>query len=326
MKVLITGGAGFIGFKLAKFHASIGDRVIIFDSLFKSNQQKDRELEELLHLPNVVFYQLDLTKPISLELKEEIDIIYHLAAINGTKLFYEMPYELCLSNLLITINFLKFLETIKFSKIVFSSTSEVYAGAFENGLMTIPTAEDVPIIFSQPTHTRFSYASSKFVSEYLCLQFGKKFEKDISVIRYHNIYGPRMGFKHVVPEIIMRMLNNESPFNVYGATETRAFCYVDDAVNATFKVASSSQTNQEIIHIGDQNGEVNILELAKRIKGILKKDVNLIPLEGLPGSVQRRCPDTSKLRALTDFKISTNLDEGLKKSVDWYKEYFESTK
>lgn len=323
MQILITGGSGFIGFALAKHHAIKGDNVVIFDSLYKSQKEIDSELQDLIDLPNVTFHEVDLTKEIQIKIDYEIDYIYHLAAINGTKLFYEIPYEVCLTNLLITINFLKFLENVNFRKLVFSSTSEVYAGALDYNLMDIPTAENVPVVFSQPTNIRFSYASSKFVSEYLCMQFGKQFDKNVSIIRYHNIFGPRMGFNHAVPEIILRMLNGENPFQVHGADETRAFCYVDDAVEASFKVAASELTNQEIIHIGDQNGEINILKLTETIKDILSVDVTLIPSKGLSASVKRRCPNTEKLERLTDFKIKTGLIKGLQESVKWYRNYYE---
>lgn len=323
MNILITGGTGFIGFALAKYHAVKGDNVVIFDSLYKSKKVVDSELRDLIALSNVTLHEVDLTKDVQVEIGYELDYIYHLAAINGTKLFYEIPYEVCLTNLLITINFLKFLESISFKKLVFSSTSEVYAGALDFDLMEVPTAEDVPIVFPQPTNIRFSYASSKFVSEYLCMQFGKKFDKNVSIIRYHNIYGPRMGFNHAVPEIILRMLSGENPFQVYGADETRSFCYVDDAVYATFKVADSDLTNQEIVHIGDQNAEINILKFTEMIKDILSVDITLEPVEGLPGSVKRRCPNTEKLGRLTGFKIKTGLKKGLEESAKWYKEYNE---
>ena len=330
MNILITGGSGFIGYRLAKFHSDKGDNVIILDSLYKSKNTIDDskntiddELRNLINLPNVTFHEVDLTKEVQLKIEQAIDYVYHLAAINGTKLFYEIPYEVCLTNLLITINFLKFLEKTNFKKLIFSSTSEVYAGALEYGLMDVPTAEDVPVIFSQPTNIRFSYASSKFVSEYLCMQFGEEFEKNVSVIRYHNIYGPRMGFNHAVPEIILRMLSGENPFQVYGADETRAFCYVDDAVEASYQVAASDKTNKEIIHIGDQDAEVNILDLTRMIQEILSTELTLVPAEGLPSSVKRRCPNTIKLRELTDFRIQTGLNEGLKRSVRWYKRHHE---
>lgn len=323
MNILITGGSGFIGYSLAQFHAGKGDNVIIFDSLYKSKKTIDEDLRTLIDLPNVTFYEVDLTKPVQFEIDEELDYVYHLAAINGTKLFYEIPYEVCLTNLLITINFLKFLENIKFRKLVFSSTSEVYAGALEYGLMDVPTAEEVPVVFPQPTNLRFSYASSKFVSEYLVIQFGKQFDKNVSVIRYHNIYGPRMGFNHAVPEIILRLLSGENPFPVYGADETRAFCYVDDAVEASYQVAASDKTNGEIVHVGDQEAEVNILDLTRMIQNILSIKTTLVPAEGLSGSVKRRCPDTTKLKKLTGFRIKTGLTEGLKRSIDWYQTHHE---
>ena len=199
MNILITGGSGFIGFRLAKFHAEKGDNVIIFDSLYKSKNAIDDELKDLISLSNVEFYEVDLTREVEVSIQDPIDYVYHLAAINGTKLFYEIPYELCLTNLLITINFLKFLEKINFSKLIFSSTSEVYAGALEHGLMNIPTAEDVPVVFPQPTNVRFSYASSKFVSEYLCSK---------NVINVTNNKSLLPGFK--VREISYGQTNNQT--------------------------------------------------------------------------------------------------------------------
>ena len=326
MNILITGGTGFIGFALAKYHAGRGDNVIIFDNLYKSQKVVDSELHELIELPNVTLHEVNLTEKVQVEIGFELDYVYHFAAINGTKLFYEIAYEVCLTNLLITINTLKYLESVNFKKLVFSSTSEVYAGALDLDLMDIPTAENVPVVFPQPTNTRFSYASSKFVSEYLCMQFGEQFNKNVSVIRYHNIYGPRMGFNHAVPEIILRMLRGENPFQVYGADETRSFCYIDDAVDATFKVAESELTNQEILHIGDQNGEVNILKITEIIRNILDVDTILVPEKGLSGSVKRRCPNTGKLERLTGFKIKTDISKGLEEAAKWYKKYHEKNK
>ena len=138
MNILITGGTGFIGFALAKYHAGRGDNVIIFDNLYKSQKVVDSELHELIELPNVTLHEVNLTEKVQVEIGFELDYVYHFAAINGTKLFYEIAYEVCLTNLLITINTLKYLESVNFKKLVFSSTSEVYAGALDLDLMYRP--------------------------------------------------------------------------------------------------------------------------------------------------------------------------------------------
>jgi nucleoside-diphosphate-sugar epimerase len=320
MKVLITGGTGFIGYHLAKKHVQIGDSVIIIDNMFKNDGKVDTEIETLLKQDNIEFINIDLTMPISdCLLPKDLDIIYHLAAINGTELFYKLPYMVAKTNISMTLRLLDYFEkqhSVK--KIVFSSTSEVYAGAYAMGHINIPTDETALIAFTQPTDSRFSYASSKFMSEFLFMEFSKKFEIPTSIIRYHNIYGPRMGMRHVIPELVTRLNNGESPLKVYGADETRSFCFISDAVDATISVANSDNTNQEIIHIGDQNGEIAINLLAKKIIDLMGLDVALEKMVGRPNSVSRRCPDTRKLFAKTGFKAKVGITDGLSKTIKWY--------
>ena len=121
MNVLITGGTGFIGYHLSNFHANKGDNVVIFDNLFKINRNQDKHIKEIFKRENVVFYDVDLSNKIEVDLPFEIDVVYHLAAINGTKLFYTIPYELCKNNILATINLFDFLEGQDIKKIVYSS-------------------------------------------------------------------------------------------------------------------------------------------------------------------------------------------------------------
>lgn len=317
-QVLITGGAGFIGYHLACYHVELGDRVLLFDNFFKSEGKKDPEFESLLNNQNVEMFQIDLKKPIpDVNVTGAIDIVYHLAAINGTRLFYEIPYEVCRDNLLLTLNLLNWLEDQKVGRLLYSSSSEVYAGADKFDLLKIPTDEHVPVIFPQPTDVRFSYGTSKFMGEFLSVYFGKKFNVSASVIRYHNIYGPRMGFKHVIPEFIFRLKKRENPFNIYGGNETRAFCYVDDAVKATHLVATTPECDSEIVHIGNST-ETTINDLAILMMDIFGEKFDLKEHGGFSSSVSRRCPDTSKLKELTGFEAKINLRNGVARTLDWY--------
>lgn len=318
MRVLITGGAGFIGYHLAEGHRRKGDAVVILDNLFKSEGRADPAFESLAGAPGVRSVTADLTKPLTLELDGGFDVVYHLAAINGTRLFYEIPYQVARTNLLITLNLLDWLERRPVGRLLYASTSEVYAGCDQVGLLTIPTAEDVPVVFPQPTNVRFSYGTSKFMGEFLCFHFGAKFNIPTSVIRYHNIYGPRMGTKHVIPEFILRMHAKENPFRIYGGQETRAFCYVDDAVQATSLVAATPACAQEIVHIGNQREEVTIETLARLVMEQFGEKVEIQECGGRSGSVSRRCPDTSKLKRLTGFEAQVSLREGLARTCPWY--------
>lgn len=321
MNVLITGGAGFIGYHLAESHRRRGDHVVVLDNLFKSEGRADPEFETLVGSPGVTYVAADLTKPLNgvgASSDEGFDIVYHLAAINGTKLFYEIPYQVARTNLLITLHLLDWLEGRRVGRLVYASTSEVYAGCGEVGLLKIPTAEDIPVVFPQPTNVRFSYGTSKFMGEFLCAQFGRTRGVPATVIRYHNIYGPRMGTKHVIPEFILRLRRRENPFKIYGGGETRAFCYIEDAVEATRLVAGTSGCAGEIVHIGNSREEITIEALARLLMDHVGERFDIQECGGRSGSVQRRCPDTSKLTALTGFEARVPLKEGLARTANWY--------
>ena len=318
-KILITGGLGFIGFYLVKKHLKLGHKVIVFDSFFKNKGKIDKEFQRVLIHKNLELIKIDLTKEIKVKSSfKNLDIVYHLAAINGTELFYEIPYKVATDNLLITINLLKLFEKIRVSKIIYSSTSEVYSDGYKMKTVKIPTNEKVPIIFSQPTDTRYSYGASKFMCEFLVREFGKKLKINTIIIRYHNIYGARMGTKHAIPQITNRILSGENPLKVYGADETRAFCYIDDAVDATYKLGIKKVKNGEIVHIGNDREEIIIKNLVKKILKILNKKIELKLLKGKSSSVKRRCPDINKLAKITNFRPKTNLDKGLNTTVNWY--------
>jgi UDP-glucose 4-epimerase/UDP-glucuronate decarboxylase len=319
MNILITGGAGFIGYHLAQHHAGLGDQVFIVDNLFKTEGSTDEDLGLLLARPNVKFLQLDLTElPPDLGSLPRINIVYHLAAINGTRLFYEIPYHLAKTNLLVTLNLLRALEKNAVDRLVYTSTSEAYAGCEQVGLLTIPTNEQTPVVFTQPTDERFSYGTSKFMGECLCLFFGKQFHIPTTVVRYHNIYGPRMGYHHVIPEFILRVRSKENPFHIYGGQETRAFCYVTDAVQATYRVATTSACVNETIHIGDPKEETPIADLAKLVMKQMGESFDIVEGGRRSGSVSRRCPDTSKLKRLTGFEAAVPLEQGLSQTISWY--------
>lgn len=319
MNVLITGGAGFIGYHLARYHAALGSFVTILDNFQKTDGQSDIEFDCLKGRPNVSAVTVDLTLPFShIARPKHIDVVYHLAAINGTRLFYEKPYEVARSNLLVTLNLLDWLKDANVGRLVYASTPEVYAGGQTIGTLDVPTNEEVPVVFPQPTDARFSYGTSKFMGEFLCFHFGRVEKLPVSVVRYHNIYGPRMGVKHVIPEFILRWRARENPFRIYGGDETRAFCYVDDAVEATRLVGTSAACDDQIIHVGNPQEEIAIRHLAMLLMEIAGERLEIEECGRRSGSVSRRCPDTTKLRRLTNFQPRVPLREGLSRTLRWY--------
>jgi len=314
----VTGGAGFIGLHLAKYLAAENkNAVIICDNLFRG--QMDNDFRGLIKQSNVKFIDIDLTNKEELsKLGRDFDIVYHLAAINGTKYFYEMPHEVLRTNVLSLINILDWLAGSSCKKMVWTSSSETYAGAATITKIPIPTPEEVPLAISDVFNPRFSYAGSKIIGELLCLNYAKAYGFNISIVRPHNIYGPRMGYEHVIPQFIMRIIRRESPFKIYGGDQSRAFCFVEDFVKAINLVTESPKTNMQIINIGNNKEEITIINLARRMFDLFDFHP---PLEVLPppkGSVDRRCPNITKLKELVGYEPQIELDVGLQQTYSWY--------
>jgi len=327
MKVLITGGAGFIGFHLAKQLSSDGFDVHIADNFQRGKRDNDFNL--LLKKKNVRLVPIDITKESQFsKLDKDYHQIYHFAAINGTGNFYRIPDQVLKVGAVGTINVLEWFSTKnKGGKILFSSSSETYSGLL--GLLgnkfKIPTPEDVPLIVDDPKNSRWSYGASKILGEVAFFSYAKarNFSK-FAIIRYHNIYGPRMGHEHVIPQFVERIIRKEKPFKIFGSEQTRSFCYVDDAVKATQIVMEADKTNGEIIHIGRDDDEIKIIDLAEELFDIADYHPKIKIEKEAQGTVQRRCPDITKLRKL-GFKPKVELRVGLKKTYEWYKKYFEKS-
>ena len=323
-KALVTGGAGFIGFYLSKHLAEEGYEVTILDNFARGKE--DVEFKELLEKDNVIFIKGDLTIPETFKKlkKDHYDYVYHLAAINGTGNFYSIPDKVLKVTLLGTINILDWFVKQKKGKILFSSSSETYAGALKilGDKFPIPTPENIPLVVDDPRNVRWSYGGGKIVAEIAFFAYAKAHDmKNFTIIRYHNIYGPRMGFEHVIPQFVERIVKKEDPFKLFGGEETRTFCYVDDGVKATRLVMEKEETNGEIIHIGRSDDEIKIIDLAKKIFEVVNTSPT-IKIEKAPeGCVMRRCPDTTKLNKL-GFKAEVDLKEGIKRTYEWYKDKF----
>ena len=317
MKVLITGGTGFIGAHLTKHALSQGHLVHICDNNVRGT--KDLFIDSLIN-QGAKFIKCDITSMEELsKLDKDYDIVFHLAAINGTANFYTIPYEIMRVSIVGTMNLLEYFKGQKL-KFVYSSSSETYACTFKFRKDLIPTPETIELCISDIFNPRYSYGGSKLAGELLVANFSHQYELDYKIIRYNNIYGPRQGFKHVIPQFIKRAFYKEDPFNIYGADQTRAFCYVDDAVEATMKLASINKKG--IFNIGNDEYEMLILDLAKKV--VKKYNYNpKFELQKPPeGSVHRRCPDISLLRKTIGFSPKYDINYGLDKTIKWYTEYY----
>lgn len=319
-KALVTGGAGFIGYHLSKHLADQGYEVTILDNFQRA--EEDKMFKDLIKKKNVKFIKADITLAETFEKLGEYDYIYHLAAINGTNNFYSMPDKVLRVTVLGTINLLEWFVKQKKGKLLFTSSSEAYAGALKilEDKFPIPTPENIPLVVDDPKNVRWSYGAGKILGEVALYAYAKAHNmNNFSIIRYHNIYGPRMGNEHVIPQFVKRVEKKESPFRIFGGEETRTFCYVEDGVRATQLVMENTATNGQIVHIGREDGEIKIIELAKKVFDIAKVNPEIEVLPAPEGCVMRRCPDTTKLRNL-GFKAEISLAEGLSRTYEWYKD------
>ncbi len=240
--------------------------------------------------PAATVRSADLTDPAAwAALPHGWDQIYLLAAVVGVRNVEADPARTVRVNALTALHAIDWIEPGE--RIFFASTSEVYAGGVDAGIVPVPTAEDVPVMVPDVTAPRFAYAISKLLGEAGFLHAAKAKGFAAVVGRFHNVYGPRMGADHVIPEMAMRAMAGENPFRVWGADQYRAFCYVEDAVDAMLRLMATPEASGQIVHIGDDTQETNITDLAKLVLRLTGADAALEPAPAPPGSVARRCPD-----------------------------------
>lgn len=325
-KCLVIGGAGFIGMNIVKKLAEKDNYNITIGDNF-SRGKKDEYLNSIIKKNNIKVVSADFTDSSSFkELESDYDYVYMLASVVGVEYTQKIPNELIRINTALIFNTLEWIKHTDCKKILFTSTSECYAGTIEAFNYEIPTPEDVPLCIEDITHPRFTYAVTKMLGESGFMNYSKIYKFECTVVRYHNVFGPRMGFKHVIPQVVQRFLNNEDPFKVFGHNQTRSFNFIDDAVIGTIGAMESKNTNGEIFHIGDMNSEITIEELVHYIGDLMNYKGNYESQEAHSGSVSRRCPNTQKAERVFGYKPKVKWKDGVSKTVKWYVDYICSGK
>jgi len=320
-KVLLIGGAGFIGFNIAKYLVNERNyKITIADSFFRTGGKVDKEFDDFISKNKIQLISGDFTESKSFKkLDKNYDYIYMLASVVGVDYVNKIPHEIIRINTSLIFNTLEWLKKIKCKRVLFTSTSECYAGAVQAFNYPVPTSETVPLTIEDIRHPRFTYAVTKMLGESGFLNYSRMLDIECVIIRYHNVYGPRMGFKHVIPHLAQRFYNNEKPFKIYGHDQTRSFNYIDDAVIGTV-LAIENGKNGEIYHIGDDI-EISIEKLTRYVGELLKFKGKYIYAPTYEGSVQRRCPDISKSKKELKYFPSVNWKEGVKNTINWYISY-----
>ncbi len=318
MKILVTGGAGFIGSNLCDYLISRGDYVSVIDNLSTGSLDNISQLQDNPRFHYIIDTILNRDRMESLV--QECDVIVHLAAAVGVKYVIENPLSSIETNICGTEIALKLANKYK-KKILIASTSEVYGKH-----MHAPLREDDNLIYGPPTTIRWSYAASKLIDEFTAIAYHRTKKLKVAVFRCFNTIGPRQTglYGMVVPRFIQQALRDE-PITVFGdGKQTRTFTYVVDVIQAICRLIGCKEAIGEVVNIGGTE-EISILELAERIKAIVgsRSKIVLVPYEQVYGKdfedMMRRVPSSQKLKALTGFMPQTPLDEALKKTIEYFR-------
>lgn len=317
MRVLITGGAGFIGSHLSDAYLERGDEVFVIDDLSTGS------IENIAHLKKHprFHYTIDSVHnhPVVAELVDHCDVIFHLAAAVGVKLIVESPVRTIETNVHCTEVVLAQANKKK-KKVLIASTSEVYGLSDQ-----VPFREDGNLVMGATTKGRWSYACSKAIDEFLALAYWREKKLPTVVVRLFNTVGPRQTGQYgmVIPTFVKQALSGR-PITVYGdGKQTRCFGYVGDVVGALIKLMDHPASVGQVFNIGS-NEEVTILELAERVKHLTNSESEIVFVpydeayeEGFE-DMPRRIPDISKINALVGFRPEMKLDGILKKVIAYY--------
>jgi len=317
LRVLITGGAGFIGSHLSDAYLQRGDEVFIIDDLSTGSIENIRHLKDQPRFHYTI--ETVHNHSIAAELVDQCDVIFHLAAAVGVKLIVESPVRTIETNVHGAEVILS-LANKKKKKVLIASTSEVYGLSAE-----VPFREDGNLVMGATTKGRWSYACSKAIDEFLALAYWREKKLPTTIVRLFNTVGPRQTGRYgmVIPTFVKQALSGR-PITVYGdGTQTRCFGYVGDVVGALMKLMDHPDAVGEVFNIGS-NEEISILDLAKRVKKLAGSDseIVLVPYdeayeEGFE-DMPRRVPDISKVNKLVGFKPEKSLDDILKSVIEFH--------
>ncbi|WP_078061459.1 NAD-dependent epimerase/dehydratase family protein [Legionella saoudiensis] len=320
MRVLITGGAGFIGSNLAKYHVQKGDEVIVIDNLSTGRIENIKALQQQ---SNFTFYKKDLLKWKGLtQALVGVDRIYHMAAVVGMFHVLNHPVETLKCNIFATLKLMEAIRSIGSKPLVLiASSSEVYGNQHKT------MSENTPLIIESSITSHASYVISKLSDESIGLSFWHKHQIPTIILRLFNTVGRNQLSRYgmVVPRLIKQALHND-PITVFGdGTQKRSFCNVEDSVNLIDRLANNSASVGEIVNVGF-NEDISINTLAKKIKKICtsQSTITHIPFSEVYHNdfiyIADRKPDISKLLRLTHYTYKWNIDTTIADIAAYFKQ------
>ena len=311
MRILVTGGAGFIGSHLCEAFLGEGHHVIALDNFLTGRPEN---LSAFIDHPNFEFYEHNVIEP--WEPKDEpVSAIFHLASPASPVGYTNHPIETHRVNSVGTYNMLK-LALASEAKFLITSTSEAYGDPLVH-----PQREDYWGNVN-PIGPRSCYDESKRFAESLTMEYVRQFKLDARIVRLFNTYGPRNDplDGRVVPNLIMQALHN-LPLTIYGnGQQTRSFCYVSDLVEGLKRAMFFPETKGEVFNLGNPD-ERTIIDFANTVKEICNPDAPIIFHESRVDDPSRRCPDITKSKTRLGWEPKVSLEEGLKLTIGYFRKY-----
>lgn len=313
-KIVVTGGTGFIGSALVRRLLADGHAVRVFDN---DSRGRATRLDDIRAEIEIINGDIRNADAVGHALAGQ-DAVWHLAYVNGTQFFYEKPELVLDVGVKGMVNVIDACRTHDLGELIYASTSEVYQTPD-----VVPTPEDVAMIVPDPTNPRYSYGSGKIIGEMMALHIAAKFMDRVQIFRPHNVYGPDMGWEHVLPQFVLRMKAAAAtsdadplPFPIQGdGSETRAFNYIDDFIDGVV-LMSEKGASGEVFHIGTPE-EVAIRDVAVMAGRYFDREIAIEPQPLMKGGTPRRCPDITKLKSL-GYAPKVALAEGFPILAAWY--------
>jgi UDP-glucose 4-epimerase len=316
MKYLVTGGTGFLGSAFVRRLVQRGERVRVLDNDVRGRATRLESVAKSVELIQGDVRNIEDVKRAT----HGVESVWHFAMINGTEFFYSHPDLVVDVGVAGTLNVIKAGADAGAREMVIASSSEVYQTP-----PMVPTPEGVPLVIPDPANPRYSYGSSKAIAEVMAFSFARSFERTM-IFRPHNVYGPDMGWEHVIPQFAMRVAalveqhgtKSVIPFPIQGdGSETRAFVHVDDFTTALECMLERGK-DREVYHLGT-DVETRIADLAHLVANSLGARIELKKGELLKGSTLRRCPDISKARKELGYAPKISLEQGVPPVAEWYR-------
>lgn len=324
-RYLVTGGMGFIGSALVCRLMKLGHKVTVLDNASRGSLERLRDMvHDVTYANNIEIINADIRNRESvLDACKDVDCVCHLAFINGTEFFYTKPEIVLEVGIKGIANVIDGCIKNGVRELMVTSSSEVYQTP-----NVVPTDEKVAMSIPDPLNPRYSYAGGKIISELMAINFGRRYFERVVIIRPHNVYGPNMGWEHVIPQFVLRMkklkeLNSDNKirFEIQGTgKQTRAFIFINDFIDGLM-LAMEKGEHIGIYNIGTMDEitiEKVVIEVGKYF-GIGSNDITIVPGAYAEGGTPRRCPDITKLRKL-GYEPNVSLQEGLKITAKWYDE------